>query len=45
MKLTLKIWRQKNTDDAGEFVTYQARCERGHVVPRDVGRGERGIDC
>ena len=24
MNLTLKIWRQKNADDAGEFVTYQA---------------------
>jgi succinate dehydrogenase / fumarate reductase iron-sulfur subunit len=25
MNLTLKIWRQKNADDAGEFVTYQAK--------------------
>ena len=24
MNLTLKIWRQKNANDAGEFVTYQA---------------------
>jgi succinate dehydrogenase / fumarate reductase, iron-sulfur subunit len=24
MNLTLKIWRQKNADDAGEFVTYEA---------------------
>ncbi len=24
MNLTLKIWRQKSADDAGEFVTYQA---------------------
>jgi succinate dehydrogenase / fumarate reductase iron-sulfur subunit len=25
MNLTLKVWRQKNTSSAGEFVTYEAR--------------------
>lgn len=25
MNLTLKVWRQKNTDDAGRFETYQAK--------------------
>ncbi len=24
MKLTLNVWRQKNADDAGRFVTYEA---------------------
>src|SRR4029079_14157762 len=31
MRLTLKVWRQKNPRDPGEFVTYQARDVNQHT--------------
>ena len=52
MNLTLRVWRQKHPDDAGRFVTYQARdispdmsfLEMLDVVNEDlIGRGEDPI--
>src|SRR5947209_15754962 len=52
MNLTLKVWRQKNAADKGQFVTYQARDVSEHmsflemldVVNEDlIARGEEPI--
>ena len=52
MNLALKVWRQKNTSSAGEFVTYEARniipdmsfLEMLDVVNEDlIARGEEPI--
>ena len=52
MNLVLKVWRQKNTSSAGEFVTYEARniipdmsfLEMLDVVNEDIiARGEEPI--
>ena len=42
MKVTLKVWRQKNGNAPGGFVTYETpELNRQHVVPRNARRGER----
>ena len=45
MRLTLKIWRQADAAAAGEMHTYERRRHlRGHVVPRDARRAQRGLN-
>src|SRR5208282_1984881 len=52
MNLTLRIWRQKNTNAAGQFVTYQVKevtpdmsfLEMLDVLNEDlIGRGEEPV--
>jgi len=44
MNLTLKVWRQKDRNSPGRFVTASEKRPGGHVFPRNARRGERGID-